>query len=86
MATVLDASGNGPRTAADNKLTTISRFVTVDPYNVTTPNFVGELVHDTNSNTTYRATTILSTGWEAVGGGPVRSSVARDMAFGHISV
>lgn len=85
MATVADLSGNSPF-VVDKKLTTITRFVTVDPYAVTTPAFVGELVHDTNSNTSYRATTILNTGWVAIGGGPVRSSVARDIAFGHVSI
>lgn len=88
MATVVDLSGNNPRgaSAVDNKLTSITRFVTVDPIGVTTPAFVGEIVHDTNSNTTYRASTADNAGWVAVGGGPVRSSVARDTAFGHISV
>lgn len=85
MATVLDASGNS-RFAADKKLETPNTIVTRDPYSVTTPNYVGEIVYDRINHRYYRATGTANTDWIAVNGAQTPSALARATAFGLIGL
>lgn len=64
MATVADASGNSPiANGTDDNLSRQNATNAGDPVGSVTPNYVGELLHDTTNNVVYRAIGSTNTDW-----------------------
>lgn len=64
MAIVKDASGNSPiGEKTDNELDRQNVVNAGDPVGSVTPNYVGELLHDTTNNVMYRAIGSANTDW-----------------------
>lgn len=67
MATVIDTSGNSPiGNDTDNPLTKQNTLNAGDPVGAVTPNFVGEILHDTTNNVMYRAVGTTNNDWEII--------------------
>jgi len=66
MATVVDKSGNSPANGVDQKLETPNRTNSGSPQGSLTPQYAGELVHDTTNNDIYRAYGQTTADWERI--------------------
>ena len=64
MATVMDKSGNAPRTGVDISFSKANRTNAGTPVGSLTPVIAGELVYDTTNGVMYRSTnTAANTSW-----------------------